>query len=834
MTKTPEDRPPRGPGDDRRGDDARTSVRDSSGSRHPFLRGMVTHDLLQRGLSFDEAYAAARAVGARLAGRREVTTAELKVMLESQLEGMLGPERLRRLVASGDRPVRLEIADPGEAPQPFSRGLLARSIHAAGPDLDRAYELVAELEGELQAEGRGRLDRQELARRAGDLLERAESREVAAQYRLVRSIQRLPRPVVIYLGGASGTGKSTLAVDLAPLLRIYRITATDTIRQVMRMVFSPAILPAIHRSSFEGPQPEEHPFLDDFRGSPRDGEYRQRLTSTFEEQATRVCVGVRAVVERALDENMSLIVEGVHLVPPLVPFPDLEGAASQVAIMLTTLDEEVHRTRFLARARTGGRRAERYLESFEEIRLIQDLVLQKADRHDTPILETTNRETTSARALRLVTGVLQQRYPRLLRPAAIERPRAPTLLLALDGLPDRPLRALGGRTPLQAAATPHLDRLAREGRCGLADPVAPGVVPDTASGSLALFGQSPGAMKRGAVEAIGAGMEPTPGDVALRGNFATLDARGRVVDRRAGRIRDGGAELAAAIDRLAVSDPQVDPVDVRVRVSTEHRLAIVLRGQGLSSAIVGSDPGDGAPIGPPLVPRPLDPDDEAAVYTARVLALFEEQARQILERHPVNEARVRDGLPPANAVLTRGAGRIHRLLPLEEAGLPLKVACVSGDHTLLGLARWMGAETITSPRMTANLDTDLGAKFDAALDALRRCDLVVLHLKGADIAAHDRRSDLKVKFIERVDRSLGGLLERHPEPLRVAVASDHGTLSEVGQHSVDPVPVLIWGPDVAPDGVERFDEQAASSGALRRFPLQMLLERVFEEGGEPS
>ncbi len=833
MTKTPEGRSPRASGGGRRAESARIFVRDSSGSRHPFLRGMVTHDLLQRGLSFDEAYAAARAVGDRIAGRSEVSTAELKELIERQLEGTLGRERLERLAARGEAPTPLQIADSGEGPQPFSRGLLARSVHAAGPDLDRAYELVARLEGELRREGLERLGRQELARRVGDLLERAESREVAAQYRLVRSIQRLPRPVVIYLGGASGTGKSTLAVDLAPLLRIYRITATDTIRQVMRMVFSPAILPAIHRSSFEGLQPAEHPFLDE-PGTPPDGEHRQRQIATFEEQATRICVGVRAVVERALAENMSLIVEGVHLVPPLVPFADLEGAASQVAIMLTTLDEEVHRTRFLARARTGGRRAERYLESFEDIRLIQDLVLQKADQYDTLILETSQRETTSARALQLLTGALRQRYPRLLRPAAIERRRLPTLLLALDGLPDRPLRALGGRTPLQAAATPNLDRLAREGRSGLADPVAPGVVPDTASGSLALFGQSPLAMKRGAVEAIGAGMELTPEDIALRGNFATLDARGRVVDRRAGRIRAGGEELAAAIDRLPVSDSEAETVEVRVRVSTEHRLAIVLRGARLSSAIAGSDPGEGAPSGPPLAPRPLDPEDEAAVRPARLLALFEEKARQVLERHPVNEARVRDGLPPANAVLTRGAGRIHRVLPLEVAGLPLKVACVCGDHTLLGLARWMGAETITSPRMTANLDTDLETKFDAALEALGRCDLVVLHLKGADIAAHDRRSDLKVEFIERVDRALGRLLERHPEPLRVAVASDHGTLSEVGQHSVDPVPVVIFTPGAEPDGVERFDEQAVAAGALRRFPLQLLLGRVFEEGGEPA
>ena len=169
----------------------------------------------------------------------------------------------------------------------------------------------------------------------------------------------------------------------------------------------------------------------------------------------------------------------------------------------------------------------------------------------------------------------------------------------LRGVRSHGTRALGGRTPLQAAATPTLDRLARDGRSGLADPVGPGVVPDTAAGSLALFGQSPLALKRGPVEALGTGLQLLPGDVALRGNFASLDDQGQVVDRRAGRIREGSEDLARAIDRLDLPGELASTVEVLVRASTEHRLAVVLRGEGLSSAIQGSDPGDGAPPGPP-------------------------------------------------------------------------------------------------------------------------------------------------------------------------------------------------------------------------------------------
>ncbi len=805
----------------------------SKGVHQRFLRGMITHDLVQRGLSFDDGYAAAHAIRDRLADHEEVTTAEIRDLIQEHLESTFGsdlPSYLQKPVKPV--PERFVINDGQK--QPFSRGLLARSIYAAGPDLDRAYRLVAELEQELREAGITVSSSRDVARRVAELLERFEGAETAQRYWLVRRLHRLPRPLVIYLGGASGIGKSTVALELAPLLRIYRIISTDTIRQMMRMVFSPTILPALHSSSFEvAPPYGQDPIPEDRPVSPHDPEFAQRLIATFEEQATRVGVGVRAVVERTIAENVSLLVEGVHLYPPLVPFGDLEGAVYQVPMVLATPDLEIHRSRFLSRARMGGRLAERYVENFEAIRTIHDFVLQQAEAHDMPLLDTSFEEP-AVRTLRLVTGMLQKRLPALVRPGAREPAEiTPTLLLVIDGLADRPVRALGGRTPLQAADTPTLDRLAREGQCGLADPVAPGVVPDTAAGSLALFGQSPLALKRGPVEALGAGIRLYPGDIALRGNFATLDGNNQVIDRRAGRIRDQTGKLAKAIDRLPLPGSLAGEVEVRVKAATEHRLAIVLRGEGLSSTIQGSDPGDAAGPGPPLAPRPLDPGDERAVETARILALFEQKARKVLGKHPVNRARQAKGLPPANIVLTRGAGRIHQLIPLEESGVPLRLTCISGDRTVLGLAELLGAVTVSRDGMTANLDTDLGAKFDAAAEALERSDLVMVHVKGADIAAHDQRPDLKASFLEKVDCALGEFLEGRSEGdqknhLRVAVAADHATLSESGQHAADPLPVLIWGTGIEADEVTVFDEPSAPAGKLQQFPLQMLLERLFE------
>jgi 2,3-bisphosphoglycerate-independent phosphoglycerate mutase len=800
-------------------------VRSSDGSRRPYLRGMVAHDLLLRGLPFDDAYALASALRDRLAARdsSEVSSAELEDLMHELLAAQLPPERLAAVVAPTPASALPAVVYDGEQSQPFSRGLLARSLMAAGLDTDRAYRIAIEVHSELQRDGLETIGNTELGRRIGAHLERREGRPTAARYRTMRRVGKLPRPLVLYLGGATGTGKSSLAVELAPLLRIYQINATDTIRQVMRMVFSPAILPGLHRSSFEGGS--DLVAAADAGSTAGDGPVASPVLRAFEEQATRVCVGVRAVVERAMAENMSVVIEGVHLVPPLVPFPDLEGGAYQVMLMLSTLDEEVHRSRFLRRGGLGGRQAAHYLEHLRPIREIQDYLLVQAEHHDIAVLDTHAWELAVPRALRLVGGALEEIAPWIGETTG-EPSWVPTLCLFIDGIADRPVRALGDRTPLAAASTPTLDRLASEGASGLADPLEREGVPDTAGGALAIFGHPPAALERGPVEALGVGLELGPTDIALRGNFATVDDSGRVVDRRAGRIREGAHELAAALDGMEIEDGEGRRVEVLVEAATEHRLAIVLRGAGLSSAIQGSDPGEGSHLAAPLVPRARDQADAAACRTAESLRRFESAAKDVLREHPVNVARRESGLPPANAILTRGAGRLHRVGVVAPGGRPLSVSCISGDYTVLGVASAVGARVLSGDGITANLDTDLALKFRLAQQELRERDLVVLHLKGADIAAHDRRPDLKKDFLERIDRELARFLEARSTPLRVAVAADHATLSELGHHGADPVPVLIWGEGIEPDTVRRFDESSAAAGRLHRFPLRRFLERL--------
>lgn len=364
---------------------------------------MVTHDLVLRGLAFDDAYAAAQALRDRLAGRDEVSSEELERLLRTELERLLPAERLARLDRTPAPGSTLRVVLGSGAEQPFSRGLLARSLTAAGVDFDQAYALVGELQAELQREQIERLETGDLESRIGALLEERVGSETAGRYRLLGRIEQLPKPLVIYLGGASGTGKSTLAVELAPLLQIYRVNATDTVRQVMRMVFARPILPGLHRSSFDPP--------DHGRRRSR----TKRVLEHFDEQSRRVCVGVRALVERAITERMNILVEGVHLIPPFVPFADLDEHVIQVPLLLTALDEENHRSRFVQRG-TAKRRAERYHTHFDDIREIQNHLLVQAEERDVPILDTDEVSTTLVRALRVVTSELERRLPHLTAP----------------------------------------------------------------------------------------------------------------------------------------------------------------------------------------------------------------------------------------------------------------------------------------------------------------------------------------------------------------------------------------------------------------------------------
>ena len=401
----------------------------------------------------------------------------------------------------------------------------------------------------------------------------------------------------------------------------------------------------------------------------------------------------------------------------------------------------------------------------------------------------------------------------------------PRLLLLIDGLSDRPHPLLDQLTPLQVATIPNLDRLAREGLCGQADPLPNGKTATTVHGTLAVLGYDPlhYPVARGVIEALGCGVNLTGEEVALRGNWACLDENGFLKDRRAGRIRDGTRELVQELKRIREwNDYHVD-----VFQSTEHRAVIILSGPELSDQISGSDPGDHHPSGiPPRIPQPLDQQDARARKTAELLQRFELSARNLLVEHPLNKTRSQGGLFPANAIISREPGKLSTTMQTLKRQ-SFSTSLISGENTLKGIACITGMDFRTLPSMTGNLDTDLTTKFELAAELLTKQDLVLLHIKGTDIAAHNRDPKSKRDFLMRLDQELGRFLEGQQSALRIAVTSDHSTSCITGTHLHDPVPVVLWGPGIEKDSVEGFDEVQVAQGGLGRFKLSKLWNRLM-------
>jgi len=377
---------------------------------------------------------------------------------------------------------------------------------------------------------------------------------------------------------------------------------------------------------------------------------------------------------------------------------------------------------------------------------------------------------------------------------------------------DRPVRELGRRTPLQAAQTPNMDFLASSGACGIADPVAPGVPPGSDVANMALLGYDPHEhyTGRGAFEALGAGLDLRPGDVAFRCNFATVDESGVVVDRRAGRISTEHASVLAQALREALEETDIG-AETLFANTVQHRAVLVLRGEGLSRAVSGTDPKEnGRPLKPCV---PLEDSPEAR-RTAELVNRISELARRVLSEHPLN----RELPKPANAILIRGAGVLPELKPLGEL-YGIKGACISAVALIKGVCRAAGLDVIEVPGATGSYDTDLDAKFSHALSALEGLyDLVFMHVKATDVASHDHDAGRKVWFLEEFDKALGRALGRLDlEETYVLLTADHTTSVRTGKHEGDPVPVVLAGPEVRIDDVRRFDEVSCSRGSLCRL-----------------
>ncbi|HEY7398517.1 MAG TPA: hypothetical protein VH538_09460 [Gaiellaceae bacterium] len=278
----------------------------------------------------------------------------------------------------------------GDAELPYSKGVMARALIAVGVSADRAYNLARRIEVDLAERRERTVELPRLDELARETLGDAEGERAVKRLRRLSELQALDLPVIVLIGGSTGTGKSTVAAEVAHRLGITRVTSTDFIRQTMRAFFSEEFMPTIHRSSFAA-------------GEAVVGEVKgDRTVVGFVEQSRHVSVGVDAAIRRALTEGWSIVLEGVHLVPGLVP-TQVEDALI-VHVIVAIPDEEAHRIHFHVRdAATGGIRAmDKYLDHLDAIRTVQSHLVERAIREGVPVVENANVERTIDEVVELV------------------------------------------------------------------------------------------------------------------------------------------------------------------------------------------------------------------------------------------------------------------------------------------------------------------------------------------------------------------------------------------------------------------------------------------------
>ncbi|MBV8266227.1 MAG: 2,3-bisphosphoglycerate-independent phosphoglycerate mutase [Planctomycetaceae bacterium] len=374
--------------------------------------------------------------------------------------------------------------------------------------------------------------------------------------------------------------------------------------------------------------------------------------------------------------------------------------------------------------------------------------------------------------------------------------KAKIVLLVADGLGGLPIEP-GGKTELETARTPHLDALAAEGIVGLSLPVAPGITPGSGPGHLGLFGFDPldHQIGRGVLEALGIGVEVGPKDVAIRGNFCTIDAEGRVTDRRAGRIPTETCEKLVGMLRDAV---QIDGVETLVAPVREYRLVVRFRGEGLGDNVADTDP-----LSTGLHTLEPKAGDAASEKTARVAAEFLRQAKQILK----NER-------PANFLMLRGFAKFPDIATMADV-YGVNAVAIAVYPMYRGLARLVGM-TVVDPGKT------IADQMEVAKANWGKYDFFFIHYKYTDSTGEDGNFARKVEMIEALDAEVPKLRALNPDVL--IVTGDHSTPSRLRSHSFHPVPTLLWAPaTVRPDLVTTFGERPCLQGGLGQFLAKDLM-----------
>ena len=382
------------------------------------------------------------------------------------------------------------------------------------------------------------------------------------------------------------------------------------------------------------------------------------------------------------------------------------------------------------------------------------------------------------------------------------------VLLVMDGLGGLPMTP-DGKTELESAQKPNMDKLAREGSLGLSIPIRPGIEPGSGPAHLSLFGYDPVTYEigRGVLEALGIGFELQPNDLAARGNFATADANGVIIDRRAGRIST--EECIRLCAKLQAATGNLFPgYQIFVKPVKEHRFVLILRGEGLGGKLTETDP---LATGKKPLPVKDESGTPEGAHTAELINKWIEAARAALADEP-----------KANSLNLRGIAK--------DPGLPrfsdifgMRAAAIAVYPMYKGVARLVGMQPIDFE----------GERPEDEIGTLERVwndyDFFFIHVKKTDSYGEDGNFDAKVHEIEAVDAVIPRILALNPSAL--IVTGDHSTPAKLRSHSWHPVPALLWSPTAMPDQAATFGERACATGHLSTFHATNLVPMAMAVAG---
>jgi 2,3-bisphosphoglycerate-independent phosphoglycerate mutase len=375
------------------------------------------------------------------------------------------------------------------------------------------------------------------------------------------------------------------------------------------------------------------------------------------------------------------------------------------------------------------------------------------------------------------------------------------ILIVMDGIGGLPVR---GKTELEAAKTPNLDRLVYQSICGLIDPISYGITPGSGPSHLALFGYDPFRFEigRGVMEALGIGLKLTKEDLTARGNFATIDENGIIVDRRAGRI---STEKNQEICQFLQNEiREVDGIWVSIYPGKEHRFVIVFQGEGLKDNLTDADPQkDGKKA------KGTESLTAEAQRTAEIVNAYLKKATEALKL-----------FHPANTILLRGFSKIPNIPSMFER-FKLKPAAIATYPMYRGLARLVEMDVLETGETLRDEVETLKNNFN-------RYDFFYIHFKKTDSAGEDGDFKKKVKAIEEIDRILPSILKLKPDVL--VVTGDHSTPAILKSHSWHPNPIVLHSRYIRPDGIRRFTERQCQKGQLGRFPAVEIIPLMLANG----